>query len=306
MKLLWITDPWHTLDHSRDSTLRLMEEGSLLGVKQDWCDVKSIRLENGKVCFEAQAWKNDNRAEHKKLSAPSDYSKIIYRTDPPVDLAYLHPLQLLALGVGKKTEMINPFSVLFSGNEKMAAASQPGLMPQSVVSSQWEFLQAFGLKEKRTVLKPLHDAQSHGIELLDWRTAEGRENAKKVLETATQRFQTPVLLQEFLEGIHEGETRLWFLDGKLLAHAKKMPLHGDFRVNIDQGSKLVATKLTRVEKSKIPHLTKFIRAHKIRMAAIDLIEGKVTDFNFTSPGLIRQMEEVLGVNLAKPILSRLT
>ena len=38
---------------------------------------------------------------------------------------------------------------------------------------------------------------------------------------------------------------------------------------------------------------------------MDLIEGYITDFNFTSPGLIPQMEGVLGKNLARPIIKAL-
>ena len=46
-------------------------------------------------------------------------------------------------------------------------------------------------------------------------------------------------------------------------------------------------------------------ARGIRLAAVDLIEGLVTDFNFTSPGLIPQMEGVLDENLARPIIKAL-
>jgi hypothetical protein len=41
------------------------------------------------------------------------------------------------------------------------------------------------------------------------------------------------------------------------------------------------------------------------MAAIDLIADQVTDFNFTSPGLLVQMESLLGRNLAQPIVKSL-
>jgi hypothetical protein len=54
---------------------------------------------------------------------------------------------------------------------------------------------------------------------------------------------------------------------------------------------------------------KLLRKEKILWAAVDLIDGKVTDFNFTSPGLLVAMEDLLGENLAekalKPVLLKL-
>ncbi len=154
-------------------------------------------------------------------------------------------------------------------------------------------------------MKPLHLAQSLGVELLDWRTLEGAHQAEKLLRETSKDFTLPVLLQKYLEGILEGETRLWFLDGGLLAKVKKLPLQNDFRVNIDRGSRLAPTELTPQEKLQIEKISQHLKKWKIRLAAVDLIEGWVTDFNFTSPGLITQMEIVLGENLAKKIVTQL-
>jgi glutathione synthase len=312
---LWITDPWNTLDHPKDTTLRLMQEGLERGHPQFWCDVKSLRMENDKTRLDASQLISVDSDRHVtsfewaeiETCLPSDFHLIHYRTDPPVDLAYLHPLQCLALSLrGKKTtQVVNPIEVLCIANEKLEAAALRDLMPTSIVSSQWERLREFGKKHQRTVLKPLHQAQSQGIELLDWRTEDGCHDANLKLDAATQHFQTPVILQVYLEGIAQGETRLWFLDGKLLAHAKKLPLSGDFRVNIDRGSQLKAMTLSRQEKLKVPKIAKHLRDRKIRLAAVDLIEGYITDFNFTSPGLITQMEAILKENLARSIIDAL-
>jgi glutathione synthase len=205
----------------------------------------------------------------------------------------------------KTCEVVNPLEVLLSLNEKMEAAALGDLMPPSRISSQWDLLYEFGKAQGRTVLKPLHEAQSHGIELLDWRTPDSIEDAKMKLSLSTQRFQTPVILQTYLEGIAEGETRLWFIDGKLLATVKKFPVTGDFRVNIDRGSQLSQTTLSRSDRTQALKIAKHLKNRKIRLAAVDLIEGYVTDFNLTSPGLIPLMEATLGENLAKPIVQAL-
>lgn len=314
-RILWITDPWNTLDHPRDTTLRWAQEAFLLKKTQFWCDVKSIRLEGSRVVLDANPilGVQPERTEKSftwgtsQIREPSYFDQIHYRTDPPVDLAYLHPLQLLEIGLrdNKNTEVVNPLEILLKRNEKTEASCLKNLMPPSLVSSQWPILLEFGKKLQRTVLKPIHEAQSHGIELLDWRTPDGIDHAKTVLEHATSRFQVPVMLQCYLEGIANGEIRLWFLNGKPLACAKKLPVSGDFRVDIDRGSQLTPVHLTQKLKTKADQISKHLKQSKIKLAAVDLIDGYVTDFNFTSPGLITQMETILGENLSRVIVQAL-
>jgi glutathione synthase len=312
---LWITDPWNTLDHPRETTLRWMEESLVLGMSSYWCDIKSIRFEEGRVCLEAQnvegvfpgRKKEAFRLGEKKIFSPTEFRQIHYRPDPPVNQAYLYPLQLLSLALEKsrRTELVNPASALFSANEKFEAATLHELMPETLIASQWETFENFGRKQGQTVLKPLHQAQSKGVELLNWTTTEGIQRARELIETMQGPTKTPILLQKYLPGILAGETRLWFVDGKLLASAHKKPKAGEFKIDMDHGATVSVHELTSAEARAAKQIGKRLKARKIRLAAVDLIEGLVTDYNFTSPGLIVQMEDALGENLSKKILKAL-
>ncbi|MCM2278707.1 MAG: hypothetical protein NDJ89_11590 [Oligoflexia bacterium] len=306
-RFLWITDPWNTLDHERDTTLRLAGEALLLGHECYWCDIHGIRWENGAVLVSARRMRATATSLDVATEQPlSHFDSLQYRTDPPVDLGYLQPLQLLLAGSeARRLPLTNPAEVLMTANEKLEAAFLGELMPPGIASSQWEPLALFGAREGLTVLKPLHLAQSRGVELLDWRDEPSRARARAALEKATEGFSRPVLLQRFLKGIEDGETRLWFLDGNLLAQVRKLPLPGDFRVNIDRGSRLVARPLRPAERKIASVIGRHLKRRGIRLAAVDLIEGYVTDFNFTSPGLLLQMERALDLNLARPIIEAL-
>jgi glutathione synthase len=340
-RILFITDPWDTLDHAADTSLRLLEAAwKHPRCEPYWADARSLRLEAGRVRLDA--WLVDDiaptrvsgafrfspvpgfresrrRGSHKVRprapAEPSDFDLILYRPDPPVDLAYLQPLQLIVLGLEsalrrkknspRKTRVINPPEALFLASEKLEPALLGALMPASCVSSRLEVLERFGASEGRAVLKPLHEAQSHGVELLSWRTPAERRHARASLRQATSEEKRPVLLQRFLEAIRDGEQRLWFLDGKLLAHARKLPRLGEFRIDMDQGGRLARSTLSAAEKKAIPRIGKALRRRGIRMAAVDLIEGLVTDYNITSPGLLVGMETLLGRDLASPIIEAL-
>lgn len=313
-QICWITDPWSTLDHPNDTTLRLIEEAFRLGVKQAWCDVQSIRLEEGKILLNARPVLEVSHQRNSSdfilgpisPASPSQFTHLHYRTDPPVDQNYLYPLQMLALDLLGKThtQMINPLPVLFGHNEKLEAFALPELMPPTYVGCDWDRLLHFGLSHGKTVLKPLNEAQSKGIELLSWTNSSNREQARAHVERLSHGFKTPVLLQKYLEEIHQGETRLWFLDGELLGCIKKLPLAHDFRVNLDQGSRLEWTSLNDQQKRMSHRIGLYLKNQGIRLAAVDLIADWITDFNFTSPGLISQMEKLLNENLARKIIQK--
>ena len=310
-KILWITDPWETLDHPNDTTLRLATAAQSLGHRSYLANVQSIRLENGQAKLDAREFLNHpltreakafRFSPHERL-APAFFDSIHYRTDPPVNLAYLHPLQILILNLPLKTELVNPASLLLQANEKMEAIYLPKLMPKTLVSSESEKLLDFVRSLGRCVLKPLNEAQSKGVELLN---AKQSARTKKLLSSASLDFSQPILLQEYLPGIEKGEQRLWFVDGTLLANVRKLPLKGDFRVNLDLGSRIAPAKMTAREKIAARMIGKFLKSKKIRLAAVDLIDGLITDFNFTSPGLIPQMEAILNRDLAQKIMKQLT
>ena len=313
-RFLWVTDPWATLDHAADTTLRLVEEGVRHGLTNYWADFRTIRWEAGNATVEAYKVKEVTEGRNKesflffkaKTYQASYFSKFFYRTDPPVDLRYLQPLQLLALGTDpRKTEIVNnPLSLLVL-NEKLSG-SRLNLMAPTIAAASWNELKRFGCKHKLTVVKPMHEAQSKGISLLDWSEKQGQKKAKTVLAKVTNNWQIPVVLQIYLKSVKStGETRLWFLDGNLLAVASKIPKKGHFIINMDEGAVLRYATLGSKDLSISKKIGKYLKEKNVRFAAIDLIDNKITDFNVTSPGLIVEMEQVTNQNLAQKIIKAL-
>ena len=71
---------------------------------------------------------------------------------------------------------------------------------------------------------------------------------------------------------------------------------------MDQGSRLEKTKIPQKLKPRLEKISKWLSRHKIQLAAVDWIDGKITDFNITSPGLIVGMEKVLKQDLARKVI----
>jgi hypothetical protein len=88
-RFLWVTDPWPTLDHAKDTTMRLAQEAALLGYGSYWCDVKSIRFEERRTWVEAAPVGSESLTGEvpptpiQSMDITS-FSSIHYRVDPPV------------------------------------------------------------------------------------------------------------------------------------------------------------------------------------------------------------------------------
>jgi glutathione synthase len=317
-KLLFIVDPWETLDHPNDTTLRLIEEARIGGARCWVAENRTIGLDRGAPHAETReilAIDRPRGPENIRRGEPhwdplEGFEHIFYRTDPPVDLAYLLPLQILAATArsGKSRPRIHsPPESLFMANEKWVAAELGTLFPKSLVSASTERLAAFATRTGKVVLKPLYLAQSKGVEVIDAGTFS-IATIQDRFRRATENGRLPVIVQEFIPGIAQGETRIWFVEGKLLAAVKKMPAAGESVIDMDRGGRLAPVRLSPAERRAILKIGGLLRRRKILFAAVDLIEGKITDFNHTSPGLLVPMEELLGENLARralrPILKR--
>lgn len=313
IKVLWITDPWSELDYPDDTALRLMEECAIQGHATYWSSPEYFEVTPGKLVIHARkliSTSNDRKtAEDYRFgellsSSITNYKYIFYRVDPPVTESYLQPLRILTqFARGTQTEIINPPSVLGLSSEKFEGIVElQKFYAPMLISANVEALKNFGIKEKKTVAKLVHMAQSREVKLLDWDSPGNIAKSLQVLEEMTSKFKLPVVLQRFFPEVHQGETRLWFVDGKLLTPITKLPTQGEFVINLWQGGKIELNPLTAQEKKAALAIGKYLKKRKIRLAAVDLISGYITDFNYTSPALITEMERVLRRNLSKEII----
>jgi glutathione synthase len=315
--VLWVTDPWDTLDHQKDTTLRLIQASIEFGDHNYWCDYLTIKLIGEEVFLDAREviTCGYNRSDSSFILgivtafSIKTFDLIYYRVDPPVNSSYRNHLQLLSLGVelsflhkSKICKIINPPTQLLTTSEKFGQSVIKNLFPASVVSCQLETLTYFGKEKQLTVIKPLNNAQSKGVKLLEWTDKSKYEHNTDIIKEITKNFTVPVLLQEFLPGVKDGEVRLWFVNGKLLAAVKKVSMRDDFIINIDLGDSLFAVTLSLIQLNLVSLIAEHLIHKNIFLAAVDIIDNKITDYNITSPGLIVQMEEILDLNLASRII----
>jgi len=298
--LLFVTDTWSSLDHPRDTSLRLIEEFWKAGQSVYWCEPSDILYLNdhcfvqaAQVVFVKQTRSiADFQMSSKKKIPVTKFNTIFYRVDPPVDEYYLSHYGLLYLGGGK---LQPPPKAAWIGYEKLNFDSAL-LVPRSCATSSPKLLKKYfaGTSSKKTVSKPLNGAQSKGVILYESGMPQHSNSSRPSVH----------LYQEFLPSGENGETRLWFAAGKLVSWAKKKPPAGEWKFNLDngQGSKVIATKLTLKQKQAATQISRRLRRDQILLAAVDLIGSKIIDFNVTSPGLLVEIEGLGFKNLSRKIV----
>jgi glutathione synthase len=305
--LLWITDPWSTLAHDQDTTLRFLHEAVHMGLPTYWSASDFILQPLSPKMIQVVSAMDvvaGRPTQFVELPA-SSFHQVHYRVDPPVDFNYLDLLEKLTTRINPAL-IFSPPALLQNQSEKIPPKSLAAFTPRTaVIRTTQDIHAAWSLfhKDSRVVLKPLHQAQSKGVTLLT--APPTLPTWSDAIRRATNEFQNPMVIQEYLPGIDQGEVRMWFARGEFIAALKKYPKSGDFRVLIDEGSRVEAYTLNAQEQQAALAVGDALRAQGVLLAAVDWIDGKISDYNFTSPGLLVQLEKVHQQNFARPILTKL-
>jgi glutathione synthase/RimK-type ligase-like ATP-grasp enzyme len=313
--LLWITDPWSTLDMKKDTTLRLAQETKNLGFQSWWTSSDLVLTAKKKLLRVVPIEHAPNPDFAVDLEA-SNFSQIHYRVDPPVNESYRKLIADIAARVApdspggepftRSPRILNPPALICNQTEKLPPEELLDLAPAHfVLHSEVDSERAFPKVQdwNSFVTKPMNLAQSIGVK--KWTRPTSLFRFLEITNQEARTFGYPILVEEFLPGIAAGELRMWFSMGHFIGALKKHPVKGDFRVLVDSGSRIEAHVLSPAEERIAGRIGESLRKQGVALAAIDLIDGRICDYNLTSPGLLVQLEEVHGRNLAKEVIEKL-
>lgn len=313
VRMLWITDPWSTLSHFNDTTLRFIHEAVTMEIQTFWSssdlilNTKSSQTLNVFPCPSPLSSSNPPNFSTGSIEMkPSDFHLIHYRVDPPVDFNYISLVDEI-MKRDNEARIVSPPDILKYQSEKLPPKELARFTPRlQAIRENNDLKLAYHLFEKDewVVTKPLNEAQSKGVKKVAMMT--GFDEFKTWVLNETQNFVSPIVMQEYLPEVDHGEVRMWFGAGEYIAALKKFPKKGDFRVLIDEGSKIETYTLSAGEAATANAVGSVLKKQGVMLAAVDLIGGKISDYNITSPGLIVQLEKVHGgANFARVILEKM-
>ncbi len=318
---LFVIDPLSRLNPAKDTSVALMQALQRAG-GQAWCctlaDLSAEPHPDGgygawvRACplalapMEASAgrwvvpdpWVRPGTSQR----MPLDQFPVVWmRKDPPVDEAYLYATHLLELAERRGVRVINRPASLRAWNEKLSSLRFGHLMAPTVVSSRVDTLADFARQQGEVVLKPLAGRAGQGVVFASTATP----GLRALLELVTQMEALPVMAQAFLPGVSAGDKRILLVDGEPLGAVNRVPTGGEFRSNLAVGGAPEPAELTEAERAICQELAPVLRAEGLFFVGIDVIDGRLSEINVTSPTGVREVERLGGLPLADQTIARL-
>ena len=304
MHFVVIMDPPEIVIEDQDTTFALMLEAQQRGHRVDHCLGRDLYLEDGRLhATTRRADVQRGRGQPIALGAPEDVclhevDAVLVRTDPPFDSDYLW-CTLMLDRVSEDTLVVNDPHGLRQANEKLYACYFPELMPRTLVASDKARIKRFVARVGgRAVIKPLGGAGGEGVMTL----TEGDLNLTAIIEATTLGGKRVAMAQEFLPAVHEGDKRILLLDGEPLGAILRVPQRGDVRSNIHVGGSVVKAEITAEELALSATIAPRLEEDGLYFVGLDVIGGKLTEINVTSPTGIQQMSRLSGQPLEARVI----
>lgn len=302
MRLLFVMDGLDRVHPEKDTTFGFVQSAVTLGHTCEHCLIHHVERTGGTVT----AWARSLRYEPGRLwleGEPrrldlTEIDAVFIRKDPPFDSAYAYATQLLELVRGQ-TLVVNDPRGLREANEKLYALHFAEHMPDTIVTSErqaiLDFVREVGGK---AVIKPLDGAGGYGVLGL----TAGDGNEKAIIDLLTEEGKVLAEVQRFMPEVKQGDKRVLLLDGELLGAILRVPPEGDHRANIHIGGSVVATELGPEEMKVVEAVGPRLRQDGLYFVGLDLIGGKLTEVNVTSPTGIRELSAHRGERLSDRVI----
>lgn len=292
MRFVYVMDPMDRVLPDKDTTFAFVRAGQARGHEALHCEPKDLFVRGGDLFARVRHLTVSNTPPHTTFGAPeevriADVQAVFVRKDPPFDAMYLYATLLLE-GARGKTVLVNDPRGLREANEKLYTLNFARWMPRTLVTAHEEHVFAF-LKEVggRGVIKPLDLAGGAGVMMLN----PGDKNARAIVQLHTDEGRRLVMVQEFLPAVSKGDKRVLVLDGEPLGAINRVPTGEDFRSNIHVGGSVEECEVTAEERAMIADLAPRLRQDGLVFVGLDVIGGRLTEVNVTSPTGIQQLSE---------------
>ncbi|MCU0667819.1 MAG: glutathione synthase [Myxococcota bacterium] len=307
LSLLFVMDPIGSIDIDKDTTFALMFAAQERGHRVLYCELADLSLEEGRPVARARAvtlrrtvGDHATLGEPRTLPLDDALDAVFQRKDPPVDVDYVTATQILALC--RRALVLNRPDTVIWANEKLYACQFPDLMPETRVSRRMpEFMDFLAKLEGEMIVKPLGGKGGEGV----FHLRHDDRNLFSILEQVTGFGTRWAMAQQYVPEVRRGDKRILLLDGEPLGAVLRVPAAGETRANLHVGGTAVRTGLDEHDLRIVDRLRPHLLRDGLFFVGIDVIGGRLTEVNVTSPTGIQEIGALEGIRLEGRVIERL-
>lgn len=292
-------DPIEGININGDTSFAMAEQAQKRGHEVWIFQTEHVFYEEGEVFAFAKPLKvrreignHFELGEEKILNLKTDLDVIHMRQDPPFDMAYISAAHWLDL-VKKETLVINdPFWVINSP-EKILPLQFPDIMPPTLVTKNRKAIENFRTKHNDIVIKPLFG--NAGASVFRIKSDDG--NLGALLDLFFAASNEPLMVQAFVKEVFAGDKRIFLIDGEPVGVINRIPKGNDIRSNLAAGGSAAATELSDADLAICARIGPTLKERNLLFVGIDVIAGRLTEINVTSPTGVRAFLGFSGIDL---------
>jgi glutathione synthase len=147
------------------------------------------------------------------------------------------------------------------------------------------------------IVKPLDGCGGMGV----FHVRSEDRNTGAILETATACGEKLVMAQEYLPEARQGDKRILLLDGEPLGAVLRVPKPDETRGNLHVGGMATKTTLDAREQRIAAEVGARCKQDGLYFVGLDVIGGRLTEVNVTSPTGVQEIDRLDGVVLEDQI-----
>ena len=296
-------DPMDSININGDSSFALMLEAQSRGHHLWHYDVRTLTLCAGRVtCWAHRVTVRREVGAHYEfgpmveLDLATDVDVVLMRQDPPFDMSYITATHILD-HIHPRTLVVNDPAQVRNAPEKLFVLHFPELMPATLVSRDPKAIAAFRAQHGDIIVKPLFGNGGAGV----FHLRPEDSNLNSLLEMFAERSREPLMVQQYLPAVREGDKRVILIDGEAMGGINRVPAAGEARSNMHVGGRPEPTVLTDREREICARIGPELRARGMIFVGIDVIGGYLTEINVTSPTGLQELARFDGVHLERNI-----
>ncbi len=286
MKVLIVGDSLSGLHVESDTSLDLARHCIERGHSVFWSEPFQLKFRQNRIFAEAktlQLTKDAIVAAGESEHDLVEFKWILIRKDPPFNRDYLELCWLLA-PYENQIQFLNKPTLLLRYHEKMiplecardGAIGLEEIQPMTLVRQEHEVKSIISASDSEEwILKPF---LGHGGDSVHLIHRERLASLDAILQNE------PWILQPLDPSIRtDGDYRCFFIRGELMGGFLRRPAEGSIVSNLAQGGSAVLRDLKPSEIELLSRLGGWLKKKDFFLAGADLIGGKISEVNVTSP-----------------------